>query len=666
MLVLNYMAQPNFNQIIPSLAKALNRMTSPSISLHVIEGATEEIATKALVLRAKDKQTIQLLAKNLVELKISGRPFNEPPTLSLYLKGETNEEGKPKLFQKFQFAKIYQQGVQTKDGAYSIVFSVNQSVDLFIHEIATSPLATIEVRNLPVPKVNLTTIDTLVDPWPDDKPLSLKINASGENPLRFLRLLIRTGSRQSEELVSNIMNEDIRDIEVVHDLVLESFVESDIAEVEIIAEAIDRGIPNPLVGRSQALIVNTASAYGRYRRTLSTLSKLKGIVDQAIGEKKDRLLDDASEIMKQAIEQSNDSPFFDGLDRANLSSFEARVEENSKRPDFEGLFVLSDELNQFLFEHETLDDRERDRDFFVAARSFSRLIEQDHKKRPVEVATVTARMIYFLEGRHQRWTLRVSRLPMPPDSWAEISQESPFLKSMEKISEWQTNHSDPGNQKSLESLSKTVTEYRAWLEELETAEDQARSQAEQERQQGLASSRDQLRELQKRQGQISTYLDKAPLQSQNDLAEGWPSIRMQQNSNIADGKALEAQLRGLSQAASQRMRLTLDAMGETSEAGNKGSFVDAESLSDMAGRLLRQTESDTRNAQNREQSRGKRRRVTGDNYYGQSVVGGDVEIRHEYQVDKRYREDILNEVRGAEVGKENRSLLDDYLRRVVR
>ena len=58
--------------------------------------------------------------------------------------------------------------------------------------------------------------------------------------------------------------------------------------------------------------------------------------------------------------------------------------------------------------------------------------------------------------------------------------------------------------------------------------------------------------------------------------------------------------------------------------------------------------------------------MTGDSYYGQSVVGGDIEIRREYQVDRRYREDILDEVQNAEYDEDNRTLLESYLRHVVR
>ncbi len=107
-------------------------------------------------------------------------------------------------------------------------------------------------------------------------------------------------------------------------------------------------------------------------------------------------------------------------------------------------------------------------------------------------------------------------------------------------------------------------------------------------------------------------------------------------------------------------------MKSTVSFGNDKKFVLAESNSDMAARLLRQAESATKQSQNKRRSRGRRRRVTGDNYYGQPVVGGDIEIQREYQVDRRFREDILDEVLNSGEDVENRVLLDNYLRRVIR
>ena len=45
-------------------------------------------------------------------------------------------------------------------------------------------------------------------------------------------------------------------------------MQSDIAKIHISAIAADRNIPNPLIGESNVISVNAASAYGRYQQTL--------------------------------------------------------------------------------------------------------------------------------------------------------------------------------------------------------------------------------------------------------------------------------------------------------------------------------------------------------------------------------------------------------------
>jgi hypothetical protein len=218
----------------------------------------------------------------------------------------------------------------------------------------------------------------------------------------------------------------------------------------------------------------------------------------------------------------------------------------------------------------------------------------------------------------------------------------------------------------LTALSQSVVDYRAWIEELEQAEDKAREQEEKQRQEGLASARDQMRELQKRQGEISADLDRAGERAKSELETQWPSTRMKQNANTKETKRLEGQMRSLSPQANQRIQAAIQAMEGTGEHGNNGDYAMAESNSDLAGRLLRQAESAAAQSQQKRRSRGRRRRVTGDNYYGQSVVGGDIEIKREYQVDRRFREDILDEVQNSNVDDENRVLLESYLREVIR
>lgn len=583
-------------------------------------------------------------------------------------------DARPPVFQRFQMIPVRDAGRtpgSSEPTRFSISFAVAEPVDLFIPQLeGDRPLAHLKVRQLPIPKVTLSSLTELEDPWPDDQPLNLRIKVDAENPLQLVRLLIKSGSRVSKELVANVMAEDRTELVTDYRLILETYVESDLAQVEIVAEAIDRAVPTPLAGYSEPLRINTASAYGRYRATLQTLRELKQQIDDTLGKKADQLPKEALEHARKAADQSEKSPFFDGLDRVQIHRFENKVEELAGQPAFEGMLDLSQQLNDFLFEHEILDDRERDRDFFVASRSLSRLVEEELEKRPVAIKTVTDRMKRFLDDRQQRWEKRVERLApeQKPPQWETLSKEQPFHKSMERVQELDERaRTDPkARSEQMAELSKTVVDYRAWIEDLEAREDRTREEEERQRQEGLASARNTLRELQQRQGEVSAELDRAGERQKEQLDEQWTSTRMKQNANAKETKRLESQMRALAPNAGARIEAAHEAMEATLKAGDDGSYALSESSSDLAGRLLRQAERAASQSQQKRRSRGRRRRVTGDNYYGQSVVGGDIEIKREYQVDRRYREDILDEIQDANLDDEQRALLENYLRQIIR
>jgi len=251
-----------------------------------------------------------------------------------------------------------------------------------------------------------------------------------------------------------------------------------------------------------------------------------------------------------------------------------------------------------------------------------------------------------------------------------VRDNKPFHGALHKVDSLDAQNTPKAFSESLTLLSKSVVEYRTWIEELEAKEDEVRAKADSERQQGLASARDELKELQKRQGEISTALDRAAEKKKEDLEKNWPAVRMSQNANAKAAQSLEGKLRSLAPGAGVRIKAAAEAMEVTVRNGGDGNFPGAETMADQAGRLLRQADQATKQQQQQGgRDRGRRRRVTGDNYYGQSVVGGDVEIKREYQVDRRYREDILDEVRNSGSGgsdTENRSILDNYLRQVIR
>ena len=78
------------------------------------------------------------------------------------------------------------------------------------------------------------------------------------------------------------MIEDKFDYEKEYSLVLENYMQSDIAKVHISAVAIDRNIPNALIGESNLISLVPASAYGRYQQTLNHLREIKARLDEAI------------------------------------------------------------------------------------------------------------------------------------------------------------------------------------------------------------------------------------------------------------------------------------------------------------------------------------------------------------------------------------------------
>lgn len=662
-------AAPSFKMALAEVSNVVSRLARGA-TLRVVTGAATEMSDKSLSLSSSKPLELELLSQNLVEVTVTGGFGKSSPVIELRKTGDVN--GEQAVFQSFQMMPVRDDATAGEDEItrYTISFAISDPIDLYIPALSDKVYAHIKVRQLPIPKVTLVAASQITDPWPDDQPLDLRIEVRAENPLQTVRLLIKSGQRISKELVANVMAEDKLELSTEYHLILETYVESDIAQVEIVAEATDRSLPAPLIGYSEPLKLNTASAYGRYRQALETLKELKGQVDEAVAKQERTLPATAAELTHKAATQSETSPFFDGLDRVQIHRFESRVEDFRVEPKQEKLMELSQTLNEFLFEHEILDDRERDRDFFVAARSLSRLLEQEDVKRPVATKVVTDRIRRFLDDRLVRWDKRVERLAggVKPEKWTEVKRDKVFHKTMTEIDKLEEESKTRPKAKTdqLTALSKSVVTYRAFIEDLEAKEDKSRDQDEKQRQEGLASARDTLRELQKRQGEISTDLDRASERPRDDLANQWPATRMKQNANSRETKQLEGQMRSLSPSANERIRAAVAAMEGTAQSGESGNYQLAESGSDLAGRLLRQADSAAQQSQQKRRSRGRRRQVTGDSYYGQSVVGGDIEIKREYQVDRRYREDILDEVQAASYDDENRTLLENYLRHVVR
>ncbi len=659
-------AAPSLKVALRQVSQAVDSLQQ-SVTLTVLQGSVTDQSEKVWQLHSGKTVTLELLATNLIELKVHAGG-TEIPVIELRRGTNSTLDG-GLIFQNFQMTPVRSAVSGAVNNLFVTSFAVSEDVQLFLPNLnKNSPLATIKVRQLPLPKVDIQISGQTEDPWPDDQPLPLHIRVHGENPLQAVHLLIKNQQKTAKELVANVMTEDKFDLSTDYRILLEPYVDNDIAEVEIVAEAVDRALPTPLTGRSEPLRLHVASAYGRYRKALGTLRELKAVVDGLAGKEIGVLPPEALNLAKRAVDESERSPFFDGLDRLQMRRFATQSEELASEVDAEKLFELSQSINDFLFEHEILDDRERDRDFFVAARALSHQLEMQPAKRSLPLATVIARIQTFLNSREERWRLRVARLGpnFEPQSWQRIHVQHPFHKAMNQIQALDKKATASAQSEQLTQLSRTVTDYRGWLQELETLEDKMREEDDKARQQGLASARDALKELQKAQGEISSELDRASEREIDQLSDQWPSTRGKQHTNLKGTKALEGQLKALSPNAASRIQAAAEAMEQVIEAGSAADYRSAEAGADLAGRLLRQADSAAQQSQQKRRSRGRRRQVTGDNYYGQSIVGGDLEIKREYQVDRRYREDILEEVQTSQYDDENRALLENYLRHVIR
>ena len=716
-LVLLPVTAPDFKGAFELIGERLAG-DSYNATLQVLQGSVEQLSPSPLVLKRQSPVTLKLLPQNMMEIQIDGR-FTTPPVIELYSANRINKITKPEPpstqlaadakiewseqvpSQTFQLQQSTPRklggsgsgGSISKDGSpelmnrapapkvlprrsYSLTFAVKDSAYLVIPSLGKSVQAELEIDAPPVPIVRLSTPVDLSAPWADDQTLPLVINVKSEHPLRSVRLLIRSGKRQFDELVANVLKDGQLELQSNYELLLEPYLQGDVGEIEIIAQASDRAIPQPLVGQSQPLRLTVMSAYGRYQRALQTLRSVKSLVDKTVESGAADLPNEAIETMLKANEQARNSPFFDEFDRITMERIEANLRSARSSQDFSQLITSSQELNSFLFEHELLDDRERDRDLFVAARSLSRLLERPANKRPVRIEEVTRRLEDFLGERQKRWKLRVERLPTPnrPPSYRHIADHQPFARDLQSIGNLNKDRKassssvaqSDATSKSLELLGGLVRSYQQWISELEKHEDQARQQAEKQRQEGLASAQEALRELQKKQGSVSAALDQAATRTE-EIDDKWPTVRMRQNGNVKKAKQLEGQLRQLAPGAGQRIKGSVEMMETTIAKGNDKDFVHAESASDLASRLLREAQSEASRSRSKQGSRGRRRRVTGDNYYGQTIVGGDLEINQDYEVDRRYREDILSQIRSSSYeAEEDAALMERYLREVVR
>ncbi len=541
----------------------------------------------------------------------------------------------------------------TERGRYAVTLSIDRSSTLHINSVAAgAALATITVDASRAPQLKLTAEQKINTPHSDEVPLPLRISTTSEAPLASVKLLITTKEGTFEELINTIVTTR-HEHTTTYSFVPEPYMESDFSELELVAAATDR---NGITGYSAPLLINTISAWGRYRRTLEKLKEVKTMLDEKLTQPHSSIaMTEINQTMRAAVDSASTSPFFDALDRMTMAHLLTELETNKDLQRRRELALVLEKLNEFLLEHEILNDRERDRDFFTAARHLSWIIARGDR----EVTKYVQRLDRFLVERRKRWQLRVKALPAArqPPRWVEIEAHEPFRKGLAQLPALAPTPA-------RDELTVLVGAYREWLEALEAAEDAHYQQLVQQAQQVLNSAREELRAMQQRQTRISTYLDKAVQRSKAELQQGWAATRMRQNTNISAAEPLVQQLQAVSPLAAQRLQNAVKAMQATVASGEAQEFVMAESHADLAGRLLRHTRSATR--QRLPARRQRRRKISGDRYHGQPVIGGYIELQRDYRVNKRYREDILEEIRRSNLLEKHRNLLDAYLRRVIR
>jgi hypothetical protein len=657
-ILLIYKAPLNLSSAIND-AKNVIIALNGGVTLDVVDGAApsklkESPNPATYTLSSSSVSVIDLIPSNMLRINLVRVTSSQSPPI-IMLQGAPGSA--PLTIQMSPANSSPQPG-----NIWTAEFSASEISDLIIPDISAQPLAHLNVIDLPIPKVQLSIQSQNVDPWPDHVLLPLAVRVSSVHPLDKIYLKITSKGKTTQESVLNITG-TLTEVSTTYNLNLQPWMEEDFMEFDIVAEALDRADPLPLTGQSPPIHLKVASAYGRYKNSLATLKQVKTIIDDSRGSSRPQPLPPAAvAAMAKAMTQSQDTPFFDGLDRAELERLQLAIIEAAKDSTATKSQDISDDLGNFLVEHETLDARERDRDFFIAIRALSRTLEKPTSERTVEAQYLAKRMQLFLDDRHKGWAARVARLGpgQEPAGWNKVSSAKPFHKYIRETAKEATNNP----KKSQGELSLLAAEYRTWIEDLEAKEDQARAKLEQERQQGLANARNDLRELQQRQDQISADMDRANTHSKEEMTQKWSVSRGKELSNIKQAKGLLNNLRAMSPLAGERLEAAIQSMDVTMTQAEQGQWVDVEGASDMAGRLLRDSDQAANKSQ-KSRDRGRRRKVGGDDYHGTSV-GGQIEIKSGYHVDPRYREEILQDVESELSTGENKLILDGWLRQVVR
>ncbi len=615
-----------------------------TVTLEILSGI-DPLAKTTWTLSTRHPTEIYLQPENLLLLQVSS-PF--ATVMSLTLQNKKNGD----LLQSFQMNPSNQ-----TPHRQSLSFSMTESAQLSLPELSKSPYAYVTILAPVLPVVTLSTAEKIGKEWLDTRPLALSIRVDSPHPLHAISLQITTPDQTLVEPIQNFtFDQNTLSYVLPYKFFAESFLHEEQSDIELVALAEDFSSPTPAIGKSKPIKITFVSSYSRYQKTLQELAKVKEQVDGLVEKNETKVPDELIDLVQKVRAVSEEAPFFDVSDRGWLQHTAHRFSEFKKSPPtFSLLYDLSQEITLFLDEHEFSDDRQRDRDFFVAAHSLSQLLSKGTASEST-LQHVFHRTDEFLQNRYKRWERRVGRLTpaYPVPTWEKIKTHTieDQLRSVLQAA--------PANRQAI--LADLTVVYRTWIEELEKAEDAQRADQEKKREEGLVSARNELREIQQMQGEISTALNRADQQALEHLTQSWPSVQAKETQAIQATKRLAKKIKPFSTPAAERLQVAAEAMERTLEKGDAKAFSAAESYSHLANRILRQA----KNASQEGSKSRKRKQSQGGKYHGQSIHGGDMDLRHAYRVDERYREALLRELQEQDYTPQEQQLIDPYLRKMIR
>ena len=600
----------------------------------------------------------------------------------------------------------------------SLAFRVSRNSAVVVPRISKrKPVAYIALGAPSVPEVGLL--------WNNASPtmtitdhefISLKLSAVSPYPLVKLRLVIETEGGEYLETVTQILAAD--QLSIVHNFntTLRAYITRDEQHVHLFGEAIaidPADQQTEFIGRSEPLAVTVVSSYGRYLKTLAALKDARHKLMSWSELESASITADLDKLAMMIAAQSSQTPFFHFRDRRTLNNLVEQLKSNQlKDPVVRGELLV--QLTEFLELHESMDQRARDRDFFVAARAYSQKLGQyvssavasmsPRSPRSPDLKQAGDQVADFLRERHQSWSQRVQKMSSISaeqaaafqqahrevlddhyfvNSWMEIHQQ--VSARQEDTLGVDTAHHKERLLEAKSTLAQMVSEYARWIDQLESAEQALRDHQRLKHNQVLSQVAQDLRALRKSQDDISVQLDplshftQSPHQSvpsdsstgkkdQLGSTQNWSAIKSEQVATMTQGQELLKMLRQLQNFKGERLDQALRTMSQVVQAGDEHNYAEAELRSDQASRLLREGADQVRrrranmNQQRRDDQA--RSQPHGDEFYGAAVLDFTNDEVHE--VDKFYREDILQDVNSQSQSVEDQTLKSRYLREILR